>query len=78
VSRAPAEVPRGERPRRSAGNTNGAIRHGLGAYRDRVAARRGRNIGTVAAARELVELVYYALRDYTVRRLASPAAAAAA
>jgi transposase len=40
----------------------------IGAYRDRVAARRGRNIGAVAAARELVELVYYALRDGTVRR----------
>jgi transposase len=45
----------------------------IGAYRDRVAQRRGRNIGVVAAARELVELVYYALRDGTVRRLtASP------
>ena len=43
----------------------------LGAYRDRVAERRGRNIGTVAAARELIELVYYALRDGTVRRLAA-------
>lgn len=40
----------------------------IGAYRDRVAERRGRNIGVVAAARELVELVYYALRDGTVRR----------
>jgi transposase len=48
----------------------------LGAHRDRVAARRGRHIGTVAAARELVELVYYALRDHTVRRLTGPAAAA--
>jgi transposase len=47
----------------------------LGAYRDRVAARRGRNIATVAAARELVELVYYALRDHTVRRLAPRTAA---
>ena len=50
----------------------------LGAHRDRIAARRGRNIGTVAAARELLELVYYALRDHTVRRLRSPAAAPAA
>jgi transposase len=50
----------------------------LGAHRDRVAARRGRNIGTVAAARELVELVYYALRDHTVRRLTGHATAAAA
>ena len=40
----------------------------IGAYRDRVAQRRGRNIGVVAAARELIELVYYALRDGTVRR----------
>jgi transposase len=48
----------------------------LGIHRDRVAARRGRNIGKVAAARELVELVYYALRDHTVRRLTHPAAAA--
>jgi len=49
-----------------------------GAHRDRVAARRGRNIGTVAAARELVELVYYALRDHTVRRLTSDEAVSAA
>jgi len=40
----------------------------IGAYRDRVADRRGRNIGVVAAARELIELVYYALRDGAVRR----------
>jgi transposase len=45
----------------------------IGAYRDRVAERRGRNIGVVAAARELVELVYYALRDGQVRCLAPPA-----
>jgi transposase len=45
----------------------------IGAYRDRVADRRGRNIGVVAAARELIECVYYALRDGTVRRLATPA-----
>ena len=48
----------------------------LAAVRDRVAARRGRNIGTVAAARELVEMVFYALRDHHVRRLTRPAAAA--
>jgi transposase len=47
----------------------------LGAYRDRVAARRGRTIGTVAAARELIECVYYALRDHTVRRLTPQIAA---
>jgi transposase len=45
----------------------------IGAYRIRVGDRRGRNIGTVAAARELIECVYYALRDGTVRRLAAPA-----
>jgi transposase len=44
----------------------------LGALRDRIAARRGRNIG-VAAARELVELVYYGLRDGHIRRLATAA-----
>jgi transposase len=41
----------------------------IGAYRDRVAERRGRNIGVVAAARELIECVFYALRDGQVRRL---------
>ena len=35
----------------------------IGARRDRVAARRGRNIGAVAAARAQLELVFYALRD---------------
>jgi transposase len=40
----------------------------IGACRIRVADRRGRNIETVAAARELIELVYYALRDGSVRR----------
>ena len=40
-----------------------------GAVRDRVAARRGRNIGVVAGARELVELVFYGLRDGHIRRL---------
>jgi transposase len=44
--------------------------------RERVAARRGRNIATVAAARELVEMVFYALRDHTVRRLSRPVLAA--
>ena len=29
--------------------------------------RRGRNIGVVAAAREQLELVYYGLRDHTIR-----------
>ena len=39
----------------------------IGRVRDRVAARRGRNIGVVAAARDLVTLVFYALRDGHVR-----------
>jgi transposase len=43
-----------------------------GAVRERVGARRGRNIGVVAAARELVELVYYGLRDGHIRRLTPP------
>jgi transposase len=41
----------------------------IGQVRDRVAARRGRNIGVVAAARELTELVFYGLRDHHVRAL---------
>jgi transposase len=49
----------------------------LGAHRDRIAERRGgpsgRNIGKVAAARELVEMVFYALRDGHVRRLRAAA-----
>ncbi len=36
---------------------------------ERVAARRGRNIGAVAAARQQLEYVYYALRDHHVRAL---------
>jgi transposase len=43
--------------------------HRLGQIRDRVAARRGRNIGTVAAARELLTLVFYGLRDGHIRAL---------
>lgn len=46
----------------------------IGAYRDRVGERRGRNIGVVAAARELIELVYYARRDGTIRRSLSASA----
>jgi transposase len=45
----------------------------LGAVRERVAQRRGRNIGVVAAARELVCLAYYGLRDGHIRRLAAAA-----
>jgi hypothetical protein len=36
----------------------------------RVARRRGRNIGRVAAARKLLTLVYYGLRDGNIRCLA--------
>jgi len=42
----------------------------IGQIRERVADRRGRNIGTVAAARELTRLVYYGLRDGHIRALA--------
>jgi transposase len=41
----------------------------IGAVRERVAAKRGRNIGVVAAARRQHELVFYALRDHHVRAL---------
>jgi transposase len=44
----------------------------LGQHRDRVAARRGRNIGVVAAARELLTLVFYGLRDHHIRALNPP------
>lgn len=43
----------------------------LGAFRDTVAERRGRNQAKVAAARELVECVFYGLRDHHIRRLAA-------
>ncbi|MHB8339592.1 MAG: IS110 family RNA-guided transposase [Mycobacteriales bacterium] len=49
----------------------------IGAYRERVAERRGRNQGKVAAARELVECVFFALRDHHVRRLTVPPVPAA-
>jgi transposase len=45
----------------------------LGQHRDRVAARRGRNIGVVAAARELLTLVFSGLRDHHLRALDTPA-----
>ena len=35
----------------------------------RVAERRGRNVGRVAAARKLLTLVYYGLRDHEIRCL---------
>jgi transposase len=44
----------------------------VGALRDRVAARRGTNIGKVAAARLQIEYVFYALRDGHVRALQHP------
>ena len=44
----------------------------LGQIRDQVGARRGRNIGVVAAARELTELVFFGLRDGDIRRLSTP------
>ena len=43
----------------------------LGAFRDQVAERRGLNQAKVAAARELVECVFYGLRDHHVRRMAA-------
>jgi transposase len=43
----------------------------IGAFRDQVAARRGKNIAAVAAARRQLEYVYYALRDHHVRALTS-------
>jgi transposase len=47
----------------------------LRADRDRIAARRGRNIGKVAAARRLLTLVFYGLRDGHIRCLDQPVAA---
>jgi hypothetical protein len=44
----------------------------LGQVRDRIAERRGRNIGVVAAARELTTLVFYGLRDHRIRCLNLP------
>lgn len=41
----------------------------IGRFKEHVADRRGRNIGAVAAAREQLRLVYYALRDGEVRCL---------
>jgi hypothetical protein len=46
----------------------------LGRVRDQVGQRRGRNIGIVAAARELTELVFYGLRDHRIRAPSAPAA----
>ena len=49
----------------------------LGQTRDRIGERRGR-IGVVAAARELVTLVFYGMRDHHIRCLYAPAPASAA
>ena len=43
----------------------------LGAYREAVAERRVRNQAKVTAARELVECVFYGLRDHHISRLAA-------
>ena len=48
----------------------------VGGYKQRVAERRGKNIGTVAAARKQTEFVFYALRDHHVRALHRPRPAA--
>jgi transposase len=48
----------------------------VGQVRERVAARRGRSIGVVAAARRQLEFVFYALRDHHVRALRNTRAAA--
>jgi transposase len=45
----------------------------IGQARVRIGARRGANIGKVAAARKLLTLVFYGLRDGHVRCLARPA-----
>ncbi len=50
----------------------------VGAYKKQVAERRGKNIGTVAAARKQIEFVFYALRDHHVRALHPPAVPGAA
>jgi transposase len=47
----------------------------VGQIRDRVADRRGRNIGVVAAARRQLEYVFYAAGDHHVRALGTRAAA---
>ena len=45
----------------------------IGRTRARIGDRRGTNIGKVAAARKLLTLVYYGLRDGHIRALARPA-----
>jgi len=48
----------------------------LGQVRDRIGERRGRNIVVVAAARELITLVFYGLRDHHIRCLSARTEAA--
>jgi hypothetical protein len=48
----------------------------FGQRRDRIAQRRGRNTGVVAAARDLITLVFYGLRDHHIRCLPSGTGAA--
>jgi len=48
-------------------------RGAIGRARARIGQRRGTNIAKVAAARKLLTLVYYGLRDGTIRCLARPA-----
>jgi transposase len=50
----------------------------VGALKARVADKRGKNIGKVAAARRQVEFVFYALRDHHVRALHRPHSSRAA
>jgi transposase len=53
---------------------SGAVRDPqIASIKARVGARRGRNIGRVAAARQLLTLVYYGLRDGEIRCLANAA-----
>ena len=47
----------------------------IAADKDRIEARRGKNIAKVAAARKLLTLVYYGLRDGHIRALDRPRAA---
>jgi transposase len=55
---------------------SGAVRDPqIAAIKHRVGTRRGRNIGRVAAARHLLTLVYYGLRDGEIRCLATTDAA---
>ena len=54
--------------------SNRYCEHRLAAVKTRIAARRGINIGRVAAARHLLTLVYYGMRDGEIRCLTSDVA----